>query len=500
MALIQVNHLTFSYDGSYDEIFEDVSFQIDTNWKLGFIGRNGRGKTTFLRLLMGWESYRGEISSPVNFEYFPYSMGQEEETAIDRAENLLGDCEYWKLRRELHLLELDEEILYRPLGTLSQGERTKLMLAIMFLKEDPFLLIDEPTNHLDEKGRKQVSNYLNRKKGFLLVSHDREFLDGCIDHVLSLNRRTITVEKGNFSSWQENARMRQAYEEGEHNRLKKEIHKLEEASGRTARWSDKVEKTKNGTRKSGVKADKGHIGAQAARLMKRAKATEARQKRAIEEKSQLLQDREKTEKLKISPLRHPSEMLISGEQICLYYDGRKVTGPVNFQIRRDTRTVIRGVNGAGKSSLLKLLAGEDISFTGTLRRASGLILSVIPQGTAHLRGTLTALAAREGIDETLLKTILRKLDFERIQFEKPMETFSEGQKKKVLVAASLCRKAHLYIWDEPLNYIDVLSRLQLEELIKEYRPALVFVEHDVGFCREIAEETIVLGAGNDAFT
>ena len=151
-----------------------------------------------------------------------------------------------------------------------------------------------------------------------------------------------------------------------------------------------------------------------------------------------------------------------------------------------------GPNGSGKSSILKLLCGQDIPYTGTLELASRLTISYVPQDASGLRGGLRSYAADCGIDESLFKAILRKLGFERVQFEKDMGDFSAGQKKKVLLARSLCQSAHLYVWDEPLNYIDVLSRIQIEELLLAFRPTLLFVEHDRVFCEKIATKTISL--------
>jgi len=127
-----------------------------------------------------------------------------------------------------------------------------------------------------------------------------------------------------------------------------------------------------------------------------------------------------------------------------------------------------------------------------LKKASGMKISYVSQDTSDLRGDLSEYARRYGIDESLFKTILRKFGFLRDQFTKNMENFSGGQKKKVLIARSLCEKAHLYIWDEPLNYIDVLSRMQIEELLLEYQPTLLFVEHDKLFCDKIATKTVML--------
>jgi len=133
-----------------------------------------------------------------------------------------------------------------------------------------------------------------------------------------------------------------------------------------------------------------------------------------------------------------------------------------------------------------------MEYTGELNMGSQLIISYVPQETAFLSGSLSGYARENGLDESLFKAMLRKLDFSRVQFEKDMEDFSGGQKKKVLLAASLCRRAHLYVWDEPLNFIDVISRMQIEKLLLEYKPTLLFVEHDKAFCRNIATKTVEL--------
>ena len=178
MSQISVNNLTFYYEGSYDNIFEDVSFQIDTDWKLGFIARNGRGKTTFLKLLTGQYEYRGSIASSVVFDYFPFEVRDRERNTIDVIEEIYPDYEFWKLCREFNYLAMDAEILYMPFSTLSNGEQTRVLLALLFTRENHFLLIDEPTNHLDMKTRAVLREYLNTKKGFILVSHDRNFIYG----------------------------------------------------------------------------------------------------------------------------------------------------------------------------------------------------------------------------------------------------------------------------------------------------------------------------------
>jgi lincosamide and streptogramin A transport system ATP-binding/permease protein len=492
MSIIHVSHLTFAYDGSYDNIFEDVSFQIDTDWKLGFTGRNGRGKTTFLHLLLEKYEYSGHISSKVQFEYFPFHIADKGIHTIDVIGAILPEYEYWELSRELSLLKVSEDALYRPFDSLSNGEQTKVMLAALFLKGNHFLLIDEPTNHLDRAARELVSDYLNGKRGFILVSHDRAFLDNCVDHILSINKTSIEIQQGNFSTWWENKRRQDHFELTENDKLKKDIKHLSEAAKRTSHWSHEVEKTKNGTLNSGSKVDKGYIGHKAAKMMKRSKSLENRQQAAIEEKSKLLKDIETADSLKLSQLKFHRQQLVELERVSIYYGEHRVCHDVSFTIEQGDRIALSGRNGSGKSSLIKLICGENIRYTGTFRKGSQLNISYVSQDTSQLQGSLTDFARSHGIEESLFKAILRKLDFARVQFEKDIADFSGGQKKKVLIAKSLCDKAHLHIWDEPLNFIDVISRIQIEELLLEYSPTILFVEHDREFCDHIATKVIEL--------
>ncbi|MEA4973039.1 Energy-dependent translational throttle protein EttA [bioreactor metagenome] len=492
MSLINISDLTFAYEGSYDNIFEDISFQIDTDWKLGFIGRNGKGKTTLLNLLLGKYEYSGNISASVRFEYFPYSVSDKSMLTKDVIESIFTDFMDWELMRELSLLNVDDNVLYRPFETLSNGEQTKVLLAALFLKESSFLLIDEPTNHLDMEGRKIVSNYLNNKKGFILVSHDRAFLDGCIDHVLSINRSNIEVQRGNFSTWLVNKERQDSFEFAENEKLKKDIKRLSNAAKQASNWSDNVEKTKFNTKNSGVKPDKGYIGHKAAKMMQRSKSIDSRRQNAIDEKSKLLKNYEDTESLKISQLAYHSNRIVTLDNVSISYREKKICDKVSFSIDEGERIALNGKNGSGKSSILKLICGEGISYTGNIKKGSNLIISYVSQDTSFLSGNLSDYALENSIDESLFKAILRKLDFSRIQFDKNMKFFSGGQKKKVLIAKSLAEKAHLHIWDEPLNFIDVISRMQIENLLIDFKPTMLFVEHDSIFCEKIATKTIIL--------
>lgn len=486
MSMIKIENLTFSYPTSYDNIFENVTFQIDTDWNLGFVGRNGRGKTTLLNLLLGKYEYSGKIHSSVQFDYFPYPVADKNKFTNEIFFEIAPGAEEWELMRELSYLDVNADVLYRPFETLSNGEQTKVLLAALFCNEGHFLLIDEPTNHLDMKAREMVAAYLKKKKGFILVSHDRRFLDSCVNHILSLNRANIEVKSGNFSSWMANFERRQEFELAQNERLQKDISRLQQSAKRSAMWSDRVEASKIGAE------DKGYVGHKAAKMMKRSKTIEARQQQAIEQKSGLLKNIETTENLKLTPLKYHADTLVSFSDVSVCYDGNAVSKPVSFTVQRGDRVVLDGRNGSGKSSLLKLLIGEPIAHTGTLQLGAGLVISYVPQDTSHLQGRLSDFAEEKHIDESLFKAILRKMDFERIQFEKDIRDFSGGQKKKVLIAKSLCEPAHLYIWDEPLNFIDVYSRMQIEQLIKDFSPTMIFVEHDSAFRDSVSTKAVQL--------
>lgn len=483
---LKISDLSFTHEGSYTPVFEHVNISVDTSWRLGLIARNGRGKTTLLHLLAGRYPYRGKIECPLTPVYFPFAVEDPGMLTLFVMQQAAPEAQDWQLLRELNQLRVDEDVLYRPFDTLSQGEQTKTLLAALFAREDAYPLIDEPTNHLDVHGRELVADYLRRKDGFLLVSHDRAFLNRCIDHVVSINRADIWVMQGNYDAWEARLNQQNEYEQARNEELRRDIRRLEESARKAAEWSAAAEKGKFHVAPSvSAVVDRGYVGARAEAMMKRSKNTMRRREKAIEEKQSLLHNVERVGELKITTLHHPKDVLISVEDAAVVYGQRTVCGGVTFQVRRGDRVALTGPNGCGKSSILKSLVGEGSALQGPVRLASGLVISYVPQATGHLRGSMKEFIQRAGVDETLFKAILRNMDFTRDLFDRPLEQMSQGQKKKVLLAQSLCTPAHLYIWDEPLNYIDVFSRVQLEELIRDNQPTILLVEHDAVFLQNV---------------
>lgn len=496
MSQIQIHNFSYTHEGAQTALFDHVQFQIDSQWKLGFIGRNGRGKTSFLRCLLGELEYTGEINHKVEFSYFPLEVSQHNELTFKILDELSNHQAQWMIERELNLLNVNLAVLDQAFDTLSGGEQTKVLLAALFLKPHAFLLIDEPTNHLDQEARDAVANYLKAKEGFILVSHDRTLLNACVDHILVINKTDIEVQKGNFTSWWENKQREDQFELTQNEKLKKEAKRLKEAMLRTAEWSDDVEKSKYRSHNTKVNVretfDRGYIGHKSAKMMKRSKTIELRQSRALDQKKELLKNVDENDALKIHPLIYRQNQILSFDKVGHCFDERVIFQNLSFTIHQGDRLAIVGPNGSGKSTILNILLGKINHSEGQVYQNKDLKISYVEQDAGFLQGSLNHFIESHDCDEPLFKAILRKMDFERNQFDIPMEKYSEGQKKKVLIAKSLSQTAHLYLWDEPLNFIDVLSRIQIEDLILTYCPTMIFVEHDQTFVEKIATKIIDL--------
>ena len=492
MSLINVKDLTFRYDGTFSNIFENVSFNIDTDWKLGLIGRNGKGKTTFLKLLQGKYEYEGTITKNVEVDYFPFEIKDKEKISIEIVNEIAPNVEDWEIIKELNLLDTDAEVLYRNFNTLSGGEQVKILLISLFLKGNNFLLIDEPTNHLDIKTRNNLVDYLNKKKGFILVSHDRDFLDKVVNHIISINNTNIEIRQGNFSSWKENKDKQDSFEMIQNEKLQKDINRLEIVSKNTAKWSNAVEKSKYKTNNSESTIDRGYVGHKSSKMMKKSKVMEQRTQKAIEEKSNLLKNIDKNDSLKIVPIESRKNQLVLANDLQIKYNNKAIFGKVSFEVKNGDRVAIVGKNGIGKSSILKLILGNEIQYNGELKIANDLKISYVSQSTEKLKGNLKTFARENKIDESIFKAMLSKMGFSKIDFDTDIKDMSEGQKKKVLIAKSISEQANIYIWDEPLNYIDILTRIQIEEAILKYKPTLIFVEHDKTFIEKVATKIINL--------
>lgn len=496
MSTIEIKKLTFGFDIQNQLLFENTDLIIDSTWKLGLIGRNGRGKTTFLQLLLGKYPYQGTISHQLSFCYFPQFIRDKSQLTYYSLEELT-DVESWRIEKELNLLATDPDVLWRPFDSLSGGEQTKVLLALLFSNENQFPLIDEPTNHLDQKARKQVANYLkNKKQGFILVSHDRSFVDEVVDHVLSIEKQQLILYQGNFSVYEEQKAARDRYEQEQNKKLKAEVGRLKQTAAEKAEWSRGREKDKYGspTKKgSGAIFDTGAIGARAARTMKRSKAIVNRMEEKAAEKEKLLKEIEYIDPLTMNFQPTHRNSLLRVENLQLSYEKEPLFEPISFELTKGKRVALQGANGSGKSSVIHYLLGNfNGKASGRVDMSDELQISYVRQNYEDNEGTLQDFAQEHHLSYQDLLNNLHKLGLERNVFTSRIEDMSMGQRKRVEVAKSLSTPAELFIWDEPLNYLDIFNHEQLEEVIQLVQPTMLIVEHDKTFLEKVATEIISL--------
>ena len=362
MSTIVCRGLSFGFDGSEQNLFNNLDLVIDTGWRSALVGRNGRGKTTLLRLIHGeLAPDRGSVERAVVTRRFPIMPSDPAVSAFEAAKDAAGPFRRWEaemsrlldagddapsierfgalqarfqdaggyaidaeLSRELIVLDIGPALWARPFRDLSGGERTRCLLAGLFARDEGFALIDEPTNHLDRAGRARLAAYLNAKPGFLMVSHDRAFLDACVDHVIALNRDTVETRRTSFSTWREHFHQRLAAQESRNAELRKDIARLEESARHRRAGAMKRESDKT------AHADKGFIGARAARQMKRAIVIERRGEKAIDARRATLEDVEKSYELKIDNIgTQHSRALVTAANLVVHR-GHALFEPVSF--------------------------------------------------------------------------------------------------------------------------------------------------------------------------
>ena len=497
MSNIKISNLSFGYSDSIDNIFNNLNLDLDSGWKLGLVGRNGRGKTTFLNLLQGKLQGNGKIQTNLNFHYFPLSVNDKRQMTLYALQEHV-QFEQWELERELNLMKANPDLLWQPFGTLSGGEQTKVLLALSFINKDSFPLIDEPTNHLDEDSRKQVTHYLqNHTQGYIVVSHDRNFLNHVTDHILAIENNEIHLYQGNFASYEDTKGKRDKFNQDKNEKLRGQIKSLNESKQRLKGYSLQAENNKNASaHKNEIHADinKGYFGHKAAKIMKRSKNVERRMDKNIQNRKGLMTNIESVPELEMNFQPNYHATLLEAQHLDFKIQDKNLFKDLNLIVKNHGIVSLEGKNGSGKSTFLKSIfkRNEDVSYQGNLIIANGLKISYLPQNFIEYSGTLVEFAEKENISYEQLLNLLRKMGFPRESFTTKIEEMSMGQQKRVAIAKSLVEEADLYLWDEPANYLDVFNQDQLINVLKKVRPAMLLVEHDEYFISQVANKRIKL--------
>lgn len=457
MGSIKISNVSFRYEDSSNHIFNNLNLDLDSSWKLGLVGRNGRGKTTFLNLLQGKLVGRGEIQTKLNFSYYPIRIKDPANITLYELQDQIM-FEQWKLERELNLMHVDSNLIWQSFNTLSGGEQTKILLALSFIDENSFPLIDEPTNHLDEESRQEICKYLTKHhKGYIVVSHDRNFLNQVTDHVLAIENTEIHLYQGNYATYEQIKEARDEFNREKNEKIAGEIKNLHNQKEQFYHWAQKIEARKNLGQKTQyilnrrARVNKAAIGHAAAKMMKKSITRRNRMDKKIEEKEGLMVNIEDIPKL-----------------------------TMNFQSNYH-------------SAFLKFLLNKvSANSNGRCELTNGLRISYLPQDFTIYKGSLKKFALHQKLSYEDLLNILKKMGFPRTNFNVPIEEMSMGQQKRIALAKSLLEPANLYLWDEPANYLDVFNQDQLINLLQEVKPAMLLIDHDQYFIEQVADDRIKL--------
>lgn len=499
MSSIKISDVSFRYEDSSNNIFNNLNLDLDSSWKLGLVGRNGRGKTTFLNLLQRKLVGRGEIQTKLNFSYYPIRIKNPTNITLYELQDQIM-FEQWKLERELNLIHVDSNLIWQPFNTLSGGEQTKILLALSFIDQNTFPLIDEPTNHLDEESRQEICKYLTKHhKGYIVVSHDRNFLNQVTDHVLAIENTEIHLYQGNYATYEQIKERRDEFNREKNEKLAGEIKNLHNQKEQFYHWAQKIEARKKLGQKTQyilnrrTRLNTGAIGHAAAKMMKKSITSRNRMDKKIEEKEGLMVNIEAIPKLTMNFQSNYHSTLLETKNLSLKIGDKQLFSNLNLIIKNHGIVALEGKNGSGKSTFLKFLLNKAlVNSSGKYKLTNGLRISYLPQDFTIYEGSLKDFAFHQKLSYEDLLNILKKMGFPPTNFKIPIEEMSMGQQKRLALAKSLLEPADLYLWDEPANYLDVFNQDQFINLLQAVKPAMLLIDHDQYFIEHVANERIAL--------
>lgn len=471
--MIQINNLSKSFGRQL--LFDNVSFSVNPRERIGLVGRNGHGKTTLFRIVIGEEQPdAGEIAIPKGYRigYVTQHLLFAEPTVL--AEACRGLPEYlhgetWMAEKILTGLGFTKQDMQRPTSEFSGGYQVRLGLARVLVSEPDLLLLDEPTNYLDIVSIRWLEKFLSQWKGELMViTHDRSFMDSVTTHTVGIHRKRVRKIEGGTDKYYE------------------QILKEEEIHEKTRINDEKKRK-------------------EAELFISRFRA-KARLAGMVQSRIKALEKQDKLDRLeKIKTLDFsfnyrpfPAKTLMTVDGLSFSYGDEELIPGVGFTVGKDDRICVIGKNGKGKTTLLRLLAGE-------LEPKSG---SIIPHGDmsiGHFSQTNTLrLNSLYTIEEEIMsagcerqksRDIAGAMMFEGDMALKKIEVLSGGEKSRVLLGKILAQKSNLLLLDEPTNHLDMESSEALLAAIDGFEGAAIIVTHDEMFLHTLANRFIVFQGG-----
>ena len=472
--LLQVSNLYKSYGPRV--IFEDATVSFLENQKIGVIGRNGAGKSTLCKIITGHEEAdAGELirSSDLRLSYLeqqdPYTL---DETVIEFLKRHTQK-EEWQCGKVAGRFQLKNEILDTAIGNLSGGYRTRVKLTSMLLREPNFLILDEPTNYLDLKTLILLEEFLqDYDGGFLIVSHDREFLKRTCDHTLEIENGGCTLYPGSVHEY---------------------LIFKDEQKEQILSYNKSIEAKQKQLQ---VFVDRFHA--------KASKASQARSKmKQIERLKTIEVDHPLSNVyIRIPSVEKKSGIAFSCDELAIGYPDKLVADKIRLDIHQGSHVAVLGDNGQGKTTFLRTLAGDLKSKAGKFRWGYGLKIGYYAQ---HVYTTLdpnmdvyTHLAnvAADGVMAQDILDLAGSFLFRGSEVRKKISVLSGGERARLCLAGLLLAKNQVLLFDEPTNHLDFETVEALGSALKKFSGTLFFVSHDRTFVNLVASEILEIGNGS----
>ena len=475
--MIRIQDLSISFDGK--TIFSDVNFNINPKEKIGLIGRNGSGKSTFLKILLNkieQDSGLVELSKNYKIGFLEQHIKFTHDTIIDEVCSILSeDREYevWKGEKILNGLGFsDDEMLQDP-KLFSGGFQVKINLAKLLLLEPNLLLLDEPTNYLDIHSIRWLKKFLiDWKDEIILITHDRAFMDSIISHTLNIHRENFRKISGNTKKIKEQINQEEVIYEKTRINQQKQRQKTQE-------WIDRF----------------------------KAKATLASR---AQSKAKMLEKQEVNVKLsdisnldfKFNYSKYQSkESLLNAKELSFGYDIDKLLlKNLSIKVNKGDKICIIGKNGKGKSTLLKLLHNELNPISGSFTKHEKTKIGYFGQmNIDRLNSTNTIYQEIQSVDQHITETLVRRtcahMMFSGDLADKKISVLSGGEKSRVMLGKILLNPVNLLFLDEPTNHLDMESTETLMNAVKIFEGAVMMVSHDEYFLNKIANKLIIYDHG-----
>jgi ATPase subunit of ABC transporter with duplicated ATPase domains len=530
MLLLQTQGLSYRYPKALEPLFYDVNFTLYSGDKVALLGHNGSGKTTLLNLLTNAltpdegtiirsgsiltvrqedsletnQTLREALLHPGLLELYQKMTAMEKAGLPDPLEYASfvhtfteqgGFTQLQKIEEDITELGFSPASLNESVMNFSGGERRLLKLVSALLQTPDVLILDEPTNYLDERATNYLTRGLKMFSGAcLIVSHDRWFLDQTVTKVLELEHRKVTEYTGNFSVFRstKEAVFKQKVRQKE--KLETEISKLQEVERSYKVWGGRKEKEKSGA------YDKGFIGARAARLQKRAVIAKERIRGNIETLERERPWIDKHYDIAFEDVNVPTGTCLVVQNVSFKYAESEeqnfrlqpfILADFSLTLEWGERLALRGDNGSGKSTLIKLLLAELQPQHGNILWSKGLKLGYLPQlWQAPSVSTAAELFSKEEAQQA--RTMLGSLHVKGELFYAPLESLSEGQKRKVSLVRLILSNPNVLILDEPTTHLDYESVEMLEAALAEYQGTLILVTHDKYLLERLTEREVWL--------